>query len=278
MKICEIPDKGFTHGGKFHSDDVFSSAFLQYLNPKIEIVRGFEVPDEYDGIVYDIGGGIFDHHQIDKEYRENGVPYAAFGLLFREFGEELLGKEDAERFAADFIEPLDESDNTGCSNVLAKIIAEFNPGWDSLEDIDSAFFRAVAIAKEILTNHFESVKGMKRAEKLVTKAIRECDGRILILPQFAPWKELAIKNKYLMTIFPSNRGGYGIQGVPVSYEGTELRCSFPREWRGLEKEKLQRVSGISTLRFCHPAGFLAMAETFNDALLAAEFAVSCQGY
>lgn len=30
----------FTHGGKFHADDVFSSALLLYFNPKITITRG----------------------------------------------------------------------------------------------------------------------------------------------------------------------------------------------------------------------------------------------
>ena len=26
-----VPDKGFTHGGKFHADDVFSAALLRLL-------------------------------------------------------------------------------------------------------------------------------------------------------------------------------------------------------------------------------------------------------
>ena len=30
----------FTHGGKFHADDVFSSALLLYINPEISITRG----------------------------------------------------------------------------------------------------------------------------------------------------------------------------------------------------------------------------------------------
>ena len=60
-----IPDKGFTHGSKFHSDDVFATAFLKILNPDIQIERGFEVPEDFDGIVYDIGRGKFDHHQTD---------------------------------------------------------------------------------------------------------------------------------------------------------------------------------------------------------------------
>ena len=35
--------KAFTHGGKFHSDDVFSAALLLYLNPEIQISRGNRV-------------------------------------------------------------------------------------------------------------------------------------------------------------------------------------------------------------------------------------------
>ena len=41
-KTIEIPLRGFTHGSKFHSDDVFATAFLKILNPGIEITRGFE--------------------------------------------------------------------------------------------------------------------------------------------------------------------------------------------------------------------------------------------
>ena len=50
--------KAFTHSGKFHADDVFSSALLLYLNPQITITRGNRVPEDYDGIVFDIGRGL----------------------------------------------------------------------------------------------------------------------------------------------------------------------------------------------------------------------------
>ena len=50
----KIPAKGFTHGGKFHADDVFSTALLQILRPDIQVTRGFVVPDDFDGIVYDL--------------------------------------------------------------------------------------------------------------------------------------------------------------------------------------------------------------------------------
>lgn len=57
----------FTHGGKFHADDVFSSALLLYINPEISITRGNSVPDDFTGIVFDIGRGEFDHHQRTAE-------------------------------------------------------------------------------------------------------------------------------------------------------------------------------------------------------------------
>ena len=56
-ETIDIPLRGFTHGSKFHSDDVFATAFLKIINPGIEIIRGFEVPEDFDGIVYDIGRG-----------------------------------------------------------------------------------------------------------------------------------------------------------------------------------------------------------------------------
>lgn len=271
-----LPPKGFTHGGKFHSDDVFATAFLRILNPEIEIERGFEVPQDFDGIVYDIGRGEFDHHQQDKEYRENGCPYAAFGLIWRAFGKDFMGEEEAEHFDETFIQPLDESDNTGCDNMLAKIISEFNPGWDSTETFDVGFWKAVDMAETILRNHFESVRGILRGKEIVEKAMEEADGEILVLSTFAPWKKVVIGSTYQFVVYPSNRGGYSIQGVPVSSEDQSLVCDFPKEWWGAEAEVLQEKSGISTLRFCHPNGFLAAADSLEDAMAVAKYAIAHQ--
>lgn len=35
QQITQKDAKAFTHSGKFHADDVFSSALLLYLNPEI---------------------------------------------------------------------------------------------------------------------------------------------------------------------------------------------------------------------------------------------------
>ena len=142
----KIPANGFTHAGKFHADDVFATALLQILRPDIKITRGFTVPDDFDGIVYDIGFGMFDHHQEPREYRANGVPYAAFGLLWRVLGPGLVGERQARLIDENFIQPLDLNDNTGEQNSLCDAIGFFNPVWDSKEDQDTCFFKAVAVA------------------------------------------------------------------------------------------------------------------------------------
>ena len=59
LKKIRLKDaSAFTHSGKFHADDVFSSALLLYLNPEITILRGNKVPEDFDGIIFDIGRGI----------------------------------------------------------------------------------------------------------------------------------------------------------------------------------------------------------------------------
>ena len=158
--------KAFTHGGKFHADDVFSAALLLYLNPEIQISRGNQVPEDFDGIVFDIGRGAYDHHQKDSRIRENGVPYAAFGLLWEALGAEILGEELALSFDETFVQPLDNNDNTGEKNELASLIGNFNPAWDAEGGTDEAFFQAVSVAGMILENKFERCRGNERADRL----------------------------------------------------------------------------------------------------------------
>jgi len=272
-KITDIPSRGFTHGSRFHSDDVFATAFLKILNPAIEITRGFEVPEGFDGIVYDIGLGEFDHHQKDKEYRENGCPYAAFGLLWRKFGGAYIGREEAAKFDLKFVQPLDETDNTGKDNLLATIIDEFNPGWDSEEQYDDCFWKAVDFAKQILGNHFKSVAGTTRARDIIRKAMAEGDGTVLVLDKFMPWKGVVAGSTYKFVVYPSSRGGYSAQGVPASTEDKTLVCPFPAEWCGKMPEELVKLTGIPSLRFCHTSAFLIAADEKEDAIKAARLAV-----
>ena len=159
--------QAFTHGGKFHADDVFSYALFLYFNPEITITRGNKVPKDFDGIVFDIGRGKYDHHQRDSRIREMVSLTLHFGLLWEELGKEILGEELAAKFDESFIQPLDNNDNTGEKNELATLIGNFNPSWDIEHGENEAFLKAVQTAGMILVNTFEKYKGNERAEKRI---------------------------------------------------------------------------------------------------------------
>ena len=271
--------RAFTHGGKFHADDVFSAALLFYINPEITILRGNRVPDDFDGIVFDIGRGAYDHHQRDSRVRENGVPYAAFGLLWEAVGAEILGEELAEEFDEAFVQPLDHNDNTGEKNELANLIGNFNPTWDAQGGNDEAFFQAVSVAGMILENKFERYRGNERADRRVEEILEEHrqavtsgkrdseDAKILILPEFVPCQKRLSETEIAFVIFPSNRGGYCIQPQKKEYS-MNYKCSFPAEWLGLENEELEQVTGLQSAGFCHKGGFLMTVGMLEDAVKA----------
>ena len=266
--------KAFTHGGKFHADDVFSAALLLYINPEIVISRGNKVPEDFDGIVFDIGRGRYDHHQKDSRVRENGVPYAAFGLLWEALGKEILGEELAEKLDESFIQPLDINDNTGEKNELATLIGNFNPPWDAKGGSDEAFFQAVSVAGMILENKFERYRGNARADQRVEQVLEEHNpkNRILVLPEFIPCQKALDETEIAFVIFPSNRGGYCIQPQKREYS-MNYKCSFPSQWLGLEGEELVKETGLSSAVFCHKGGFLMTVGELEDAKAACKKAL-----
>ena len=278
-KIKQKNASAFTHSGKFHADDVFSAALLLYLNPEITITRGNQVPENYEGLVFDIGRGQYDHHQKDSRIRDNGVPYAAFGLLWEKLGPEILGEELALKFDESFVQPLDINDNTGEKNELATLIGNFNPGWDSKSSNDEAFFQAVSVAGMILENKFERYLGNERADRRVEEVLTEHaaslasgdtpaeNTNILILPEFIPCQKRLSETNIAFVIFPSNRGGYCIQPQKKEYS-MNYKCSFPVEWLGLENEELAVATGLKSAGFCHKGGFLMTTGELADAVQA----------
>ena len=71
-----------THSGTMHADEVFATAFLSlYLEKELRVYRTNSVNlDEVDDkiYVYDIGRGMYDHHQPDALKRENDITYSSF--------------------------------------------------------------------------------------------------------------------------------------------------------------------------------------------------------
>ena len=60
--------KCYTHTGVFHADEVLATAILREIarykkNEKFSLSRVLEAPEDEDAIIFDIGGGKYDHQE-----------------------------------------------------------------------------------------------------------------------------------------------------------------------------------------------------------------------
>lgn len=284
-----------THGGTFHADEVLATVILSKVFKDLVVARMFKVPSELNEgvIVYDIGLGEFDHHQKGGNgVRENGVPYAACGLIWKQFGHEIVADTCDPEFVwnlidRDLIQGVDATDNGQMPKAdypaqnmsFSQVISSFNPNWDSNEDADVAFERAVAFAEIVFDNVLANAISKANAKKIVDEAIDKAEGHIMVLNHFVPWQEFIFASdkkqadEVFFVVFPSNRGGYNWQCVPDALGSFGQRKSVPNEWKGLDASELQKITGVATASFCHPAGFIGGASTLEDAIALATIAV-----
>jgi len=80
-----------THGGLFHADEVLATAILELALGDIKLCRVYDVPQEFTGIVYDIGGGIKNGKEFKAELYECAAADEILEMLdadtIREIGE-----------------------------------------------------------------------------------------------------------------------------------------------------------------------------------------------
>lgn len=279
--------KAITHGGIFHSDDIMATAIIRKIKPDITITRVNgrinEVSD--DTIVYDIGGGEYDHHQKGGEkYRINGEKFSSVGLIWKDFGWFIVNgnyeiwKEVDKRI----IEGIDRRDNGIAINEeysFGDIINSMNLSWDEEETPNEAFFKAVDIAEMVLNRLIERATSKVKAKTEVMEAINNKGEGInyLILNKFIPWNDHVIEankdgNNIDFVIFPSNRGGFNLQTVSKESFSRESRISLPKEWGGETPEKLNELIGIEDSIFTHPGLFMAAFGSIESAIKAATIA------
>lgn len=262
----------------------------------IVLARTFKVPEDIadDVIVYDIGGGDFDHHQLGGNgTRADGIPYASCGLLWKEYGPQLCANTaNPERaFAmmdAKLISGIDANDTGYISPKdcppgmsVSAVISGFNPRWDEKASADEKFLMALQMAETIFDNTFASICSTIAAEAAVEEAIETSpEEDVVVFSQFVPWQGTLLSShnpkaeKMLYVVFPSLRGGWNWQGVPVSCLNRDLRKPCPEEWKGQPADELRRMTGIETVNFVHPAGFLGSCGTREDAIKMAKLAIA----
>ena len=293
MSIFKKNKKIATHDGTFHTDDIFAMACMQILfGDKISVTRtrDMKIIKSAD-IVFDVGGeydeaqGRFDHHQIGGAgKRENDMPYASFGLVWKKYGEQICNsKKIAEKIDEKLVQSIDASDN-GIDLFEARGLAQpfliqnalyaFRPTWKESESYDKGFMKAVNIAKQILEREIICTRDALDAEEKVRKVYEESsDKSIIIFNERYPWEELLISYpEPLIAVAPRVDGKWKAETVAVKLGSFERRIKFPESWAGKRDIELAQISGVADAIFCHNGRFMAVALSKNGAI---ELAKKC---
>lgn len=285
-----------THSGNFHADEIFSIATLSlYLNRRIKIIRtrDLSILSKGDyvldvGQVYDPASNRFDHHQeggVGK--RENGIPYATFGLVWKEFGEEICqSKEAAEIIERKLVENMDADDNglnifnNSVKNIFPYTISDYIIYMNatcSPQKIDHTFKKLVNFAKDIIEMEIKLAKDLIINEDLVKSAYNlAIDKRLIILDQdcSAQW----ILSNYpepLFIIKPAIEiNAWKVYAVKIKDEKFKNRLDLPSDWGGKKDGELARVTGVVDALYCHHQCYMAIAKSKQGAIKLAELALA----
>jgi uncharacterized UPF0160 family protein len=290
-----------THDGSFHADEVFAVAALVLLGEPIEVLRtrDRDTLERADlrvdvGFRHDPATGDFDHHQRGfGEVRPNGVRYASFGLIWREFGVRVCDgdQEVADAVDASLVQGVDANDtgqqltDTLIEGVYALsvngVIGGFNARWDETltpEQERLRFDEAVDLARGILAREILSAASGRRSARIVQEAIAAAgDPRLIELPVNAPWKQVLVPGapEALYVIYPK-RQGFGVEAVPRELGSFENRRDLPAEWAGREGADLVAVTGVPDALFCHVKRFLVVASSREGAEQLARLALAAE--
>jgi uncharacterized UPF0160 family protein len=290
------------HNGDYHLDDICAVAILNLwaqsngVDLDIQRTRDDDAIADADividvGGVYDITTNRFDHHQNSfSEVRENGVPYASCGLVWKQYGLDLCSG-DARLWSlidAQILAPIDAVDSgmglmksvhpSGITDItIHSIVSAYKPTWKELlnnkEGIDSAFFATVSAMQSYLQRSIVSYRDYYEGVDAVRSAYTNArDKKIIELDIEYPWEDvLSEYSEPLLVIYHRKDGSYGIKCVRAhGHSSFQTRISFPESWRGVSGEDLIAVSGIHDAVFCHKAGFLLVVGSRQSAILVAQ--------
>lgn len=285
-----------THNGIFHADEVFAIVALLRLFPEaaIERTRDPKILSKSD-LRVDVGGknnpqvGDFDHHQREGAgIRTNGVPFASFGLVWKEFGRVLCGSQEAADLVDERLVQLIDAADCGVKTAepvngllpysVSQAISALNPSWQedlSEEQEDELFVRALELAGVILFREITYCQGRILAASAVRDALASSDSNILVLEVFCPWQEVVVnESEVQLVVFPAPDGTWRVQCVPPEIGSFEQRKPLPENWAGLRGKELIKASGVTDAVFCHPGRFICGANSQEGALKMARKALA----
>ena len=288
--------KVVTHSGSFHPDDVFAVASFQlFLGVEnVEIIRTRDESTITEGdYVVDVGGVYdhdakrYDHHQNGAPVRENGIPYAGFGLVWKHYGEEICQSvEIAQAIENRLVQPIDAGDNgVKLFDVnqyevqpfeLYHFVSLYSPTWGSGGSKDEAFLKAVDWARSVIIRIIEKERANLELKQLIKETYEAAEEKqVLVFDVSVPMPALIEYSDVELVVCPDDpqsNNNWMTTCVRKNNDTFESRVIFPESWAGLRGEELQKVSGIHDAVFCHKARFLVVTESKESALKVAGLA------
>lgn len=317
------PVRALTHSGNFHADETLGYVILHYaLAPqgdlrarvvgggsedRLTFVRS-RAPGQIQAadIVFDVGGaydpaaGRYDHHMKNKPLREDGTPYSAAGLLWKDYGaaaiRNLMAEPVDDAMAATIwqavdkalILPVDQDDN-GVAKMgrlsLAEIVSTCGAAWDTAELYGaeeahkrelSGFADAAGIAARYLVGVVDRARASLKATDRVLGAYAQAeDKRILVLETGMPAEKVIFERELpvVYVVSPAGGGQWNVKAVPPARGEFGQRVPLPEAWGGLEGRALAAASGVGDAVFAHPARFICGAGSRAGALAMARRAL-----
>ncbi len=290
-----------THSGKFHTDDVLAYAILlKYFKNKGEDVEIIRTRDQAivdtGNIVFDIGNiydpsiDRYDHHQVGRAgERENTIPYAACGLVWKHFGPELCSSQEAwEIVDKTIVQGIDAGDNGFSTYTLnslgvnifsiGDVIDCFLPNYEDapLDAYDAGFLKAgefmMFVLDSVITKAERKIQSIHDAATAYEKADNK---QIIICEKYIPGikKLLTVFPEPLFAIYPDQNNRWRVEGVRIDPNDFPMRKDLPKEWAGLRDQDLQKVSGVPDANFCHPGLFTGGANSMEGAIALAKVAL-----
>lgn len=295
------PIKIVTHSGGFHTDDVFAVATLLLLHPDAEILRSRAPKEMKDadyvvdvGTEYDAGAKKFDHHQEGGAgKRENGIPYAAFGLVWKEYGEKLCESKAIARLVEEkLVVPIDAFDNgvdltdykiEGVHPYLVEnIFFSLEPTWqENNRTTEDGFRDALEIAKDVLEREIVHARAEVEGLKLIEDVYESTeDKQIVVMSDDSSLFDRGlltkafVKHPEVMYVVRKHEGGQWQAVAAVdSMHSFATRKPFPAAWAGKRGEELAEITGVEDALFCHNKRFIAIAKSREGAVKLAQLAV-----
>ncbi len=312
-----------THSGNFHVDETLGYVVLHYaLAPmgdlRARIVEGVSDdclkfcrsrdPGQIQAadIVFDVGGiydpakGRYDHHMKNKPLREDGTPYSAAGLLWKDYGRAAVRNlvttqvSDAtitaiwQSIDKSLVVPIDQDDN-GVAKMgklsLADIVSACSPPWDTAElhgpeearrRETHGFANAATAVASHLVNTIDRVRASLKATERVLSAYEKAeDKRILLMDTGMPTEKVIFEHDLpvIYVVSPTGAGQWNVKAVPPERGAFGQRISLPEAWGGLDGAALAAASGVCDAVFAHPARFICGAASREGALAMAQRAL-----